>query len=689
MDASNFEGRFFEGIDRPKRVREGSHFTDLTEATVILAIAAVWRGLDEAGIRFSFGDAALFRGARTTQDPLVTAVSPSDSLIMPLFFRQGEAGNNRDHHVLAIAERIGHHGRIHLSFMCSHLRYRSEKKEVLEFPVRQEIILEVAQNIVRNSGWMPNNMKPIFNDSYWQIVPDAVATTGVAAVKDTSAYQVVLNAWAYMLDIPINTRHARNVRRLSDPLYETTLAAINMALDGRMDSRTIRHFLLEMDYGLNTHGRRLGKIGDVDERQNQRRVLDGTRAFLMSDEIFDRVIKAFRASPNQALAQGISRASTSEKPNVVVGPAEGTGGVSKQPAGTQSPTKAEIQQISDLLTAIKPPPSKDPQPGPTIKTDWIAKFRSSHRSFMTQMRKVKPFPLKIEGNIELHDEHIFSAIGAIWHPLWEIDVKFSLATSSTCMMNRHLDRLPVSSRAIAGTGGQYPLIIPLLGHGDNFVTNEELSEEQIAADEKKDKNKKPKQGEWIVEGGHYVLIVADRIAPEGDNIRLRLWNSFPTYTTEAAIRPVATTLIQQIGWLDFDMETNTPVVASPNLMFEAQHALVQPQGTNSCGLHVVLNAWAVMLNIQTTGSRREGVRSDNDFCKIGNEVLNCVMAGCYDTETIRSFMVAYGCAVNPDNANSSQPLVQVNAVRMTDAILTPIIRAIIDEEQVVRFTSIP
>ena len=690
MDASNFEAKFFEGLQWPKAVKERSHFTDITEATVILAIAAVWRGLDEAGIRFSFGDVALFRGARNQRDPQVSSVSPSDSLIMPLFFRQGEAGNNRDHHVLAIAERIDQAGAIRLIFMCSHLRDRSERKEVVEFPISQRIIREATRNIVRNSGWMPNNLKPVFSgeNEAWPKVPDAVATTGVAAIKDTSAYQVVLNAWAYMLDIPINTQHVRNVRQLSDPLYIGTLKLINMALDGRMDSRTIRCFLLEMEYGLNTVGRRLINVKDVDERRDQRRVLDGTRAFLMNDEIFRRLIEAFRTNSNQAPAQGISRASSSEKPNAGVGPVEGTGGGPDKPADTQTPTEANSNTTMDLIKNIKPPSPKGPQTEPMIETNWMEKFRSSHDPFVAQMKKVKQYHLKIGKNIELSDEQVFSAIGAIWYPLWQKGVRFCFATPSTCIMNRRLEKLVVGNRAIAGTGGQYPLILPLLGHGNNFLTGEEQAEEEEKMKKKgKSVNKKLKNDPvtgWAIQGGlgHHVLIVADRVTTEDDTIRLRLWDSFPTHTDKGAIWGAANTLVRQIGWLDFGVENNAAVVVNPKAILTSQEeALEQPSDTNTCGLHVILNAWAVMLNIQTTGLRREGSISDKVFCKIGHEVVNCVMAGCYDTETIQSFMVAYGFAANPNNADPKQSPVQVNAVRMEEDQLEVIIQDILDHER--------
>lgn len=719
LDASNYEARFFERLDWPKAVEERSHFTDITEATVILAIAAVWRGLDESGIRFSFGDAALFRGARTTRNPQVTAVSPSDSLIMPLFFRQGEAGNNRDHHVLAVAERMDQAGAIRLIFMCSHLRERSEKKEVVRYPVLQQTIREAAQNIVRNSGWMPNNMQPIFHRSnqVWRMVPDAVATTGVAALKDTSAYQVVLNAWAYMLDIQINIRHVRNVRQLSDPLYVGTLKLINMALDGRIDSQTIRCFLLEMEYGLNTVGRRLSRIRDVDEMRDQRRVLDGTRAFLMNNEIFDRLIKAFRTNPNQAPAQGISRASSSERPIVGVGPAEGTGGGSEKPVDIQGPTEEHLKVVMNLLMSIRPPSPKGPQPGPMTKTDWMAKFQSNHGRFMAQMRKVRHFPLKIGKDTELSDEQIFSAIGAIWHPLWKKGVRFSFAVPSTCTLNRKLEKLEVGNRAIAGSGGEYPLILPLLGHGNKFLTGEDVQKEEERKEKEGAENNKGKQPgkaeketntqktknhtkggppndkkktekdkdptKWVEPGGlgHYVLVVADRIPTTDMTVRIQLLDSFPTVTDKGAIWDVANSLVRQIGWLDYDVANNRAVVVNPQNTLQCQRKALHQSCGNTCGLHVILNAWAFMLNIELARDRRRGSVSASVFYRVGHQVVNCVMAGCYDTETIQAFMIAYGFAADPENAGSNQPLVQVNAVWMNDLILANVIQEILDDER--------
>ncbi|KAL9119528.1 MAG: hypothetical protein Q9187_003917, partial [Circinaria calcarea] len=571
LDASNFEARFVKGIQYPDAVKQRSHFSDLTPTTVILAIAAVWRGLDEAGVRFSFGDLALFSGARTKQGPHVSFVSPSSRLIMPLFFRQGEAENDTDYHALVIAEQ-GRSGAIRLLFMCSHLKDRSERRIMPTYPISQERLREAAQNIVRNSGWIPQNVKPDFRTSsnLWINVPHAVATTGVAVVKNTSAYQVVLNAWAYMLDIPIHGHHGRNVCQLSDPLYVGTLKLINLALDGRMDSQTIRCFLLEMEYGLIATGRRLSKIEDANERQNNRRVLDGTRAFLMNDVIFGRLMEDLRASPNQARAQGISTASLSQQPSATVDP-------------------MQLQTTMDIIKSIKPLLPQGPQPGSSNNTDWMAKFEKSHGEFVAQMEITEKFPLKIGKDAELTDTQIFAAIGAIWRPLWNKNIKFSFATSGSCILHRTKATMGVENRAIAGTGGEYPLILPLLGHGKSFLTGDE----QWVIDQKKAEaaKKKGEEKQSSKTLGHYVLIIADRLTDTQDTVRLRLWDSLPTYANEEAIWNAASTLVRQIGWLDYNVDTNKAVVADGHtIKCRKQAALIQHPDSNTCGLLVVLNA---------------------------------------------------------------------------------------------------
>ena len=594
----------------------------------------------------------------------VSCVPSSTRLIMPLIFKQVEAENHTDFHVLAIAERDASYV-IRLLFMCSHLRDRSEKTIQPTYPISQEKVREAAQNIVRNSGWIPKNTKTVFRSSenVWVQVPHAVTTTGVAVVKNTSAYHVVLNAWAYMLDIPINHTHVRTVCRLSDPLYVGTLKLINLALNGRMDSYTIRCFLLEMEYGLIATGQRLSKIEDANERENQRRVLDGTRAFLMNEVIFGRLIEDLRASADQAQAQGISTTSPSQPRSATIDP-------------------VGLKTAVDIINDIKLPLPTGPQPLPTNIADWIAKFQKSHGEFMARMKRKGNFPLKIGEEAELLDTQVFSAIGAIWRPLWNKNIKFSFATPNSCLLHRKKELMGAETRAIAGIGGEYPLILPLLGHGDDFLTgHEQLDIDKKKAEEAKNKGAPKEVGKKSSETlGHYVLIVADRVTE--DNVWLRLWDSFPNYSNVGAIWTIATTLVRQIGWLRYDVNTNHAVVADiPGIQGGKEEALIQPFGSNTCGLLVVLNAWAVMLNIPTIGKKRRGSLPNKEFSTIGHEILNCVMAGCYDTETIYAFMVAYGFTAKPNPTGSSQPVVQVHAMEMDDNKLKTIIAKEVNAER--------
>ncbi|KAL9111092.1 MAG: hypothetical protein Q9187_007974, partial [Circinaria calcarea] len=226
--ASNYEEEFAL-FENPHRIPPSQSFHKLTETEVFLAIAAVWRGLAETGHRYAFGDVAMFRNARLEKQAQATCVPRSKRFIMPLIFGNGlpnpplnkkgavAENNTAEYSILAAAEQLSNNGvtiTIRLIFWYSKARDVAEAgASTATSPLSEGLIRRTAQSIVRNSNFSLGR-KPIFDNENeeWRPVPDAL----VRGSLETSSYHLILHAWAYMLDIPIQAHHTREVNTMDD-----------------------------------------------------------------------------------------------------------------------------------------------------------------------------------------------------------------------------------------------------------------------------------------------------------------------------------------------------------------------------------------------------------------------------------------------------------------------------------------
>ncbi|CAF9922173.1 hypothetical protein IMSHALPRED_005603 [Imshaugia aleurites] len=89
--------------------------------------------------------------------------------------------------------------------------------------------------------------------------------------------------------------------------------------------------------------------------------------------------------------------------------------------------------------------------------------------------------------------------------------------------------------------------------------------------------------------------------------------------------------------------------------------------SNACGFFVILNAWAVMLEIPIFRGegRRKGCGHHNTFIKTGLKIVNLALAGFMDSRTIQAFMNSFGLSEEQDpNAAEDPARPCVDAVRM-------------------------
>lgn len=226
--------------------------TDLADEEVTLPIAAVWEGLRSFGISCAYGTTDCFRFNRSP-DKLnrdMTVVLQPSPLIMPLLFtdeyptgqRRTKGLEHIGHLMLAVAERVPETtDGVKLIFIDS-----------LPHRYGREAQLAAAQNLVRYSGWMgvdsqghPVPTNPTFTEE-WRPSPRQEC-------GNTCGFYLIMNAWAYMLAIPISGspfRRNRTGQRSAKNFLATGLEIINLAMAGCMDSRTIQSYLNHYGYSV-------------------------------------------------------------------------------------------------------------------------------------------------------------------------------------------------------------------------------------------------------------------------------------------------------------------------------------------------------------------------------------------------------------------------------------------------------
>ena len=102
-----------------------------------------------------------------------------------------------------------------------------------------------------------------------------------------------------------------------------------------------------------------------------------------------------------------------------------------------------------------------------------------------------------------------------------------------------------------------------------------------------------KRGSWVGGVGHWVLAVAQKINATVDiEISDSLGDNHHAHHT---ISPIVTSIVRNSEW----MADEVPIFHGARLIEVAQQA----SGTNTCGVHVILNGWAYLLNITPCADR--------------------------------------------------------------------------------------
>ena len=253
-----WETRLEAGIEESRRQTQGTPSTvtpfttplNIADDQLGLAIASVWEGLRQYGIEFAYGTTDCFRFNRSPDNLMkdMTVVLQPNPLIMPLLFvpeypigrRKAKGHNPVGHWTLAVAERSSATSEeVRLIFMDSFPDHIPRPRQSA-----------AAQGLVRYSGWMgvdaqghalPTN--PTFTEE-WRACPRQEC-------GNTCGFYLILNAWAYMLGIPVHTspfRRDRTGQRGAKFFQAKGLEIINLAIAGHMNSSVIQAFLNHYGY---------------------------------------------------------------------------------------------------------------------------------------------------------------------------------------------------------------------------------------------------------------------------------------------------------------------------------------------------------------------------------------------------------------------------------------------------------
>ena len=747
---------------------------DMHSIDVILAIGAVWLGLMEANIDFAYANSDLFSSAHSMRRVGMHAVKGPNHFLMPLLFNEesrtlspeaeedtveplkpvfsafqrGQQERHQEH--LASAEKArkkgsgnkirsptpledqkvqnkGHKGDIgHFVLaivekistdpannvkgaLSSRAPVRLKIMDSADGVVDKGLIRRVARNTVRHAGWL-GDIWPRFDESeeYWS---DVLEQSG-----NKSGEHTVLNAWAYMLNIPLATTRKRKLGHVS---YKEVRKMINLAFKGQLDSLTIRAWMQHSKYAVDVPFSQLQQIqmpqpdlpnelrnmqtvalnhasldqivmtlyaqeqaekqnhtmdwGDVTNEPDGQLIrmkvtpsvtvpTSGRNSIPTQDPV-SRQDPAFGQHPasRQDPASRHDPASR-EDPDSRQDPAIGQHPVSRQdPNFSEHPASASSQDSDTSSLSIYAsvgPPRNDAYPK-TWQQSLVYRLNRNKTQRANTHRRTDD-ALKnatvIHSCSEMADYDVVLGIAPIWEGLNRLsrpDLNFAFAGMDIF--------------APARAPEDQPEIIGAIGRWSRFIMPLFFSKEDSIRLEKQGKGKGT-----IEDVGHLLLCVAELVdvaeARERPamTVQLEILDSSPGAVSEEDILRKAKSTIKDSCWL-----------ARKGRQGRVKYKLIvrkvpRQVGSNTCGLYTILNAWAYMLGIPIhphdfRRGRDETTLNDaidSEFLRQGLEIVNLALKGFMDSATIQAFFHAHGYSVEQRFGDSSRAAVKVYAIGM-------------------------
>ena len=653
-----------------EQMDDGQRRKMLSERTIMLAIAALWQGLAGADVLYSFGNGQLFADTRC-HDGLRDgnrSVPQSDILLMPLFFWTSIENPSRDdvgnrlqtgqpEHGLIAAARKGRDLNVTFTFLysrpCRNTRPADQSKEAQE--VERALICQTAREVVRRCGWFTETDGPHYNGEgdTWLEVPSAFVDETPSDIGDnpaldlvpekwnTMGHHMILNAWAYMLDIPLEPEISYALKGgCNDPFYAIAEELIDLALQGRVNGDVIKQFMTEFRYAKKDDDKTaVHRIAD----NNYLTRLRNERSVLINQKIFDSILNHLQQDPSQtAVPRSRHLAFSSHKPSRIASAS----------TGTQSTGQATAKDNTALL-------AQKTQPATLLHVAGTWRELSEHNLAVHEAGMERDGPgkgqLHTTENEEFRDEHVWRSIMSVWCPLWESDQRYAFGTEDTFSAMR--DEITAARIAMWAVGNrQMPFLMPMRGHGQYF-------DHGNAGDA--EKGKKSKKGKKKPFGGvgHWILAIATFDEKE-NRVDIRLLNSATWMKQKQAMEDAAEGLCRWSGWLGLQRAyPDGPYEAIPfSGSFKQNWDQVpeQDDGVN-CGLHVVMSAWAILLGIPI-GTNRTFRKPKARFYQYGRRVIDCALAGHMDSRTIQAFLNAYGFAAEQDINSREDDVVRLNVM---------------------------
>ena len=686
---------------------------EMHDIDVILAIGAVWLGLIEANVEFAYANSDFFSFARSIRMVGMHAVKQAKPFLIPLLFNEelealspekgedtteplepvfsafqrgeeekhqesfavAEEAKQKDpsnknrpppsledqevqnkfhkggigHFMLAIAEKVSRGGHDTLKDVLAkqalvRLRFMDSAKGIVD----KEMIRRVARNTVRNSGWL-GDIWPRFDvrEEYWE---DVLVQSGNRCGEHT-----VLNAWAYMLGIPLA---ATRDRALGTSSYKEVRKMILLALRGQLDSLTIRAWMQHFKYAVDEPLSQLQQI--QRENPDLSNSIPNMQTVALNEDAFNEIVREMYAqeqAENQALARrwgAVTVESRDASAKQLVHTPEVAGGVTLPPSSQDSVTSfSGIHGTSAIPTG---PAKRSSPPRPSIRSprNWreslvrgLANNKAMKAKNVRTTQGARKDASVIPSFSNMADYDVILGIAPIWEGLKRLrraDFDFTYAGMDVFA--------PGGGQKSVGAVGRWSrFIMPLFFSPveDDILEYQGDGHEQIQS------------------VGHLVLCVAELVNDQPMTVQLQIFDSRPGTVPVLTIVDKARDIISRSDWLNTD-NSKIPVLFKPASVMRTP----QQVGRNTCGLHVILNAWTYMLGIpihpynlrRGRTEKDEGGETDHRFLKGGLEMVNLALAGFMDSATIQAFLNVYGYSVEQRFGDPARAVIPVNAVGM-------------------------
>lgn len=322
-----------------------------------------------------------------------------------------------------------------------------------------------------------------------------------------------------------------------------------------------------------------------------------------------------------------------------------------------------------------PTPGEDPSSSPASWEAILDAGMQRHSEhFGQQSAEMQRHCTRIRNPTDMMDESVVLAIASLWDGLRRAGTMFGFGTADTFRCNRSEGTVAPGTTAVSGP---YPLIIPLLINKADVHTPPPPKYAKGATrgkkiekpkGKRKGKGRETKETSQHVGGiGHFVFAVAER--RNNDIVETTVKDSAPGHVSREDLFEATRGLVTLSGWMGVDPQGN-PVPAEPSFPVESYPEVPRQYCGNTCGLYVILNAWACMLGIPTR-PQRVFVRAHphRRFHTLALQLINLALAGFMDSSTIQAFLNVLGYAVQQDVNDLTVHVVRADAQRMDQRIL--------------------